>query len=126
MRASPFSTLASRATPANVGSVIFSVGAHDIAGAGGIASEEAFGLPTVAPYVEPVVELHPKYLGGDKRAMIVYKRDPSCVKAIIEEAFDFRKLIEDDTGWRRTCTYVYGTLIYYRPYSCNRVEWLIS
>ncbi len=31
VRASPFSTLASRATPANVGSVIFPVGAHDIA-----------------------------------------------------------------------------------------------
>jgi hypothetical protein len=75
--------------------------------------------------VEPVIELDPKYLGGNKRAMIVYKRDPSCLKAIVEEAFDFRKLLEDDTGYRRTATFTYGTLIYYRPYSCNRVEWAI-
>jgi len=75
--------------------------------------------------VEPVIELSPENLGGDRRALIVYKRDPSCVKAIIEESFDFRKMLEDDTGYRRTASFIYGTLIYYRPYSCNRVEWMI-
>ena len=68
--------------------------------------------------VQPLNELKGAGPNGED-VMIVYKRDPECVKARITDAFRFRNLEQKPFGYERPAAFKIGGIVPYIPYSVH-------
>lgn len=71
--------------------------------------------------VEPVNELSqvPGIANGQVDLMVVYKRDPSRIKARVMQPLTFLQIEREKLGYERPAVFRYGGIVTYRPYSMH-------